>query len=53
MAGLDQQTTKVLIATFSPLFSLILNIRLLTKCLKIRQNRSAWLPTNNTLRGLG
>jgi len=53
IAGLGQQTTKILIATVSPLFYLILIIRLLTIYLKIRQNRSAWLPTNKTLRGLG
>jgi len=38
IAGLGQQTTKVLIATVSPPFYLILNIRLLTIYLKIRQN---------------
>jgi len=53
IAGLGQQITKIPIATVSPLFYLILIIRLLTVYLKIRQNRSAWLPTSNTLRGLG
>jgi len=53
IAGLGQQTTKVHIATVSPSFYLILNIRLLTIYLKIHPNRPAWLPTNITLHGLG
>jgi len=54
MQRLGQQNyqTALLIATVSPRFYLILNIRL-NIYLDIRQNRSTWLPTSNTLRCLG
>ena len=48
MQRLDQQTTKLLIATVSPLFNLVLNIRLNN----IPENSSGLL-TSNTLRDLG
>jgi len=50
MQQLGRQTTKIHIATDSPPFYLALNIS------SIHENsseRSAWLPTNNTLCGLG
>jgi len=52
MQWLGQQTSKLLIATVSPLVCLVVNIRL-TIYLKTGQKRSAWLPTSNTHRGLG
>jgi len=48
MQRLGQQTTKLLIATVPPLFYLTLKTYL-----QIRLSRSTWLPTNNTLYGLG
>jgi len=52
MRRIGQQTTKLLIATVTPIFCLFKTLGL-TAYLKIDQNRSAWLPISNTLHGLG
>jgi len=51
IAGLGQQTTKILIATVLPLFYLILNIRL-SNTPENSSEPQCLAPTSSTLRGL-